>query len=80
MSVTVTIGYLQLVSKVVKSQHLGAPNSQSSEVRSCLAPFGPSKGFQGSGHMDPLKSLGVVRLNLSHDLVKVMVISLWSLG
>jgi len=44
-----------------------------------LAPFGPSEGFQGSGHMDSLTNLGVICSTLSHDLVKVVCIILWYL-
>jgi hypothetical protein len=44
-----------------------------------LAPFRPSEGFQGPGHMDTLTSLKAAHSNISHDLVKVVGMSPCSL-
>jgi hypothetical protein len=54
--------------------------SRSSELlefrsQNSLAPFRPSEGFQGPGHMDPLTSLGAAHSTLSRDLVRVMDMS-----
>jgi hypothetical protein len=71
---TITV-FLRLFSKVVKSSHLGAPNSSSFEAKDNLAPFRPNEGFQGLDHMDSLTSLEAICSTLSHYLVRAMDMS-----
>jgi hypothetical protein len=53
--------------KVITSWSSELPEFRS---QNSLAPFGPSEGFQGPGHMDSLTSLRAACSTLSHDLVR----------